>query len=267
MKLSVRAPDHFGDGVMAMPAIRALAERFDVEVHSRGRWALELYAGLDVVAADTAPTGEVGVLFKPSRAAAWRWRSLPRVVGVQRGVSDRVPAGGHRRSEFERIANAMGILVVGPAVYAPRGTAIVDARGRVLLNPWSPTPTVRWPHFRALADRLGDVLFLAGPGEEAAVRELAGPHPVVAHRSLPDLAALLDTAGAVVSNDSGLAHFAVACGARVVVIHGSTDPARTGVGIPVTGGPIWCGPCYRKRCVLGLGCLDRIGVDAVLGVL
>jgi ADP-heptose:LPS heptosyltransferase len=80
---------------------------------------------------------------------------------------------------------------------------------------------------------------------------------------LRELASALDRASVVVSNDSGLAHFADACGVPVVVVHGSTTAELTGVGTGVDGGRLWCRPCYRKHCLWGGGCLERVKVESV----
>jgi ADP-heptose:LPS heptosyltransferase len=271
--VDIRAPDHLGDGVMALPAIRALAEGRDVRVYAP-RWGAALYAGLAVLPVDAPADGDTGVLFKPSFAAAWRWRHLPRRVGIataRRGplLTDPLPVrpGEHRRDGYARVAAALGARVVGLPVYTPRGIAPPLPPGFVGLNPWSPSPTVRWPGFRALADALVAsgrvVVFFAGPGEEGPVRGIAGPHPVVAGLSLPDFAAALGTCGVFVSNDSGAAHFAAACGARVLVLHGSTTGALTGVGEGIEGPAMACRPCYRKRCPYGLPCLTGIPVARV----
>jgi ADP-heptose:LPS heptosyltransferase len=109
------------------------------------------------------------------------------------------------------------------------------------------------------------VVFFAGPGEGAVVRAIAGPHRVVEGLSLPDFAAALDACRVFVSNDSGAAHFAAACGARVLVLHGSTTASLTGVGAAVEGPALWCRPCYGKRCFRGLRCLQDLDPDAVFG--
>jgi ADP-heptose:LPS heptosyltransferase len=264
-RLAIRAPDHLGDGVMALPAISALVGHFPVTVHAPG-WGRELYAGLDVRPGDAPPEGDVGVLFKPSWHAAWSWRALPRRIGVGRSLllTDPVPPGGHRRDEYARIAAVMGVEAVGLPAFAPRGRGPTLPSGYVGLNPWSPSPTVRWPYFRDLADRLDRPVFFAGPGEGAAVRAIAGPHAVVEGLTLAEFAGALQGCRLFISNDSGAAHFAAACGVRVRVIHGSTTGPRTGVGEAVEGPELHCRPCYRKRCPYALECLTGIPVERVL---
>ena len=275
----IRAPDHLGDATMAIPAMRAIADLGETVVYGP-RLLGGLFEALDVRSVTVRPGTDLpaegtGVLFKPSFGAAWRWRHLPRRVGLAINgrsalLTDPVvePAGAHRREGYAAIAAVLGAVVPGKPATPQRSAG---GRGSIIaLNPWSPSETVRWPHFRALADRLAaelpaySVVFFAGPGEEAAVRDLAGSHPVVAGLPLVEFAAALQDVALFVSNDSGAAHFADAVGVPVLMIHGSTDARRTGTGAAVSGGPIWCGPCYRKTCFLGRTCLERIPVDVVV---
>lgn len=274
-RYAIRAPDHLGDATMALPAMRAIAALGPCVVHgprflgplfeATGGGAPELRAG------DAAPSADVGVLLKPSLHAAWRWRGLARRIGLAenaRGLllTDALPVrpDEHRRDGYARVAAALG-APVGPRV-PPRRRA-----GRtILLNPWSPTATVRWPYFGALADALAaelpswEVIVCCGPGEADAVRALVGGRRLLDGLPLPDFARALTDAAVFVSNDSGAAHLADALGVPVVMVHGSTDPARTGAGEAVHGGPIACGPCYRKRCPHALACLTRIPVADVV---
>ena len=77
--------------------------------------------------------------------------------------------------------------------------------------------------------------------------------------SLPAFAAALRRCAVFVSNDSGAAHFARACGVPTVVVHGSTTARRTGPAgaVPVEGPDLPCRPCYRKSCPFpAIPCLD-----------
>jgi heptosyltransferase-2 len=271
---AVRAPDHLGDGVMALPAVYAIAALGPTRVYAPG-WGTALYEGLDVRArTEPPPAGATGVLLKPSFGAAWRWRTLPRRVGlVGHGrswlLTDPVPPRAeHRRQGYARVAAVVGANVPAATRYAPRGQAEGVPPGFAAFAAWGATPAARWPHMRSLADRVAmerPVMFLAGPGEETAVRAVAGPHPVLALPALPDLAAALDRAAFLVGNDTGLTHFAAACGVPVVTVHGSTDPSVTSPGGPVLAAERpWCAPCWRKTCPIDLRCLTRVTVDAVL---
>lgn len=259
---------------MALPAMRAIAALGPTVIHGP-RFLEPLFEATgggapELRSADELPADAFGVLLKPSLHAAWRWRGLPRRIGLADNarrllLTDALPIvpGEHRRDGYARVATALGATV--PERRPPGVRA-----GRVIaLNPWSPTAAVRWPHFGALGDALAAalpdhaVVYYCGPGEGAPVRALAGRHPVVEGLSLPAFAQALGEAAVFVSNDSGAAHLADALGVPVIMVHGSTDPARTGAGQAVSGGPIACGPCYRKRCPHALECLTRIPVDDV----
>lgn len=268
-RIAIRAPDHLGDAVMALGAIEALAALGDVVVHTRGRWGRELYAGFSVLPGDQVPeAADLAVLFKPSWHAARRWAHLPTVgVGPVGRYRVSLPeAQEHRRERYARIAIGAGAPSVGPSVYRPRGAPVEMPARFVALNPWSPSPTVRWAGFAALAEALRPTPTVAfcGPGELGEVlRVLGAQFPVITGLSLPDFAASLAGCAAFVSNDSGAAHFAAACGVPVVVVHGSTSPERTGVGHPIElPARLWCQPCYRKTCLWGTPCLD-VGIEAV----
>lgn len=261
MTVAVRAPDHLGDAVMALPAVVALAELGPVTVHSRGRWAPELFAGFPVAGEAPPPAAALAVMLKPSWHAALQWRHL-RTIGVGPpllyavALPERVE---HRRDRYARIAAAAGATIGGLPVFPCRGTPPSLPPRFVALNPVSPSATVRWGGFAALAARLAPlpVVAFCGPGEGAAAREALGPEvPLVEGLSLADFAAALGGCAAFVSNDSGAAHLAAACGAPVVMVHGSTAPERTGVGVAVERPERrWCQPCYRKSCPFGLPCL------------
>ncbi len=257
----IRAPDHLGDGVMALPAIQALQARAEVQIEGPV-WARELYGSRST----ETPRADVAVLFKPSFSAAWRARRCQRRIGIRwdlRGplLTDPVPRSpGHRAQEYAAIAAMAGATVSDPPHYT--ATATLDLKlpdAPVLLLPLShSTATVAWSGFRALADALnGRAVFAAGPGEDAALAAVAGPHTVLPALPLPALAALARASTAVVGNDSGLTHLAAAAirgaaqdPAKIHVIYGSTDPSRTGP--PGTRAhrvaPLPCWPCYRKRC-------------------
>ncbi len=271
MHVAVRAPDHLGDAVMALAAVDALRSLGTVVVHARARWAPELYAPHPVVGEAPPRTADLAVMFKPSSHAARQWRHLPTLgVGPAGRYSHTLPeAQEHRRDRYSRIVVAAGARPPGAAQFVPRGVSPQLPERFVALNPWSPSRTVRWPHFGALASALSPIPVVAfcGPGEAEVVRARVGSGvALVAGLSLPDFASALEGCVAFVSNDSGAAHFAAACGVRVVMVHGSTAPELTGVGAAVEReSRLWCQPCYRKFCGWGTPCLD-VAVQPVLSV-
>ena len=63
-RIYVRAPNHLGDGVMAMPAIRALTLLADEVLVAAPGWAKVVYRDLGVTALSRGevPEADVGVL-------------------------------------------------------------------------------------------------------------------------------------------------------------------------------------------------------------
>jgi hypothetical protein len=133
----------------------------------------------------------------------------------------------------------------------------------------------RWPYFAELAALFADVA-VVGTGED--LRRADGtslefpPHArrFVDQLSLRETAGLLASCGAVVANDSGLAHVAAAVGAPVVMLFGPTPDRTLGPLAPnvtvVRAGlacePCWFGPRLRE-CGGRLDCLREISVARV----
>ncbi len=137
-----------------------------------------------------------------------------------------------------------------------------------------------WPpaHFaRAcddLAARLGLRSVLApGPGEEALAAEVArsAKVPVASladpPTSLGELAALIERARLVLTNDTGPRHMAVALGIPVVVLMGPTDPRHTLHLLErqrVLREPVSCSPCHLKVCPIDHRCMTRLAPERVV---
>lgn len=255
-----RAPNHLGDGVMALPAMHALS-RLGHLVISAPRWGPELYR--DVAAAviprGTLPACDAAVLFSPSFRAAWQARRAKRRIGTPTDhrswlLTDAVSGGVHQRETYARLAAALGAVATGEPAYAvrPDDPHVDVPPDHVGLNPVSVSGPVReWPGFAALAARLtGPVVVYGGPGEQARVAPLAGGHLTRIGLSLPAFARALTRCRLFVSNDSGAAHFARACGARTLVIYGSTAPEHSGpAGAEAIVGPRPpCAPCRGRWC-------------------
>jgi ADP-heptose:LPS heptosyltransferase len=271
---------------MALPAIEAVADAADRCFVASPPWGRALYrdTGATWVPVGVVPEGvELAVLLAPSFRAAWGVRHLARRLGAASDgrrllLTDPVPLPPmHRREGYAAVVSALGLEIRGTPAFRARPDEISltsDLPRHVGLNPVSRSgPPVEWPYFRELAARLGAPLRLyAGPGDEEEACQRVPDVPLLAPAELGTLAACLSHCDLLISNDSGLAHFAAAAGARVLVLHGSTSPARTGVeGASVLEGPDpGCRPCYLKRCPISEGsppCLAGLTVDCVLEAL
>jgi heptosyltransferase-2 len=153
------------------------------------------------------------------------------------------------------------------------------------MAPGSVWGTKRWTQegYAQLAARISSdglrVVLAGSPAERPlceAVRELAGARmPVLAGRtSLPELAALLHGADALVGNDSGPAHIATAVGTPVVAVFGPTVPAfgytPFGRAVRIVELPdLDCRPCHHhgpQTCPLEhFRCMREIGPETVYG--
>ena len=153
------------------------------------------------------------------------------------------------------------------------------------INPGARWKTKIWPaaRFGRVASDIHKASGLmsvvtGGPGDagiaEAVCAAADGAAISLAGRTrLGVLTGILSRARALLSNDSGPMHVAVALGRPVVAIFGPTDPARTGPygkGHRVLRATVPCAPCRKRECS-DMGCI--LGVEAadataaVLGLL
>jgi heptosyltransferase-1 len=124
-------------------------------------------------------------------------------------------------------------------------------------------PTKRWPvgHFAALARqaqaRFGGTVFFVGGGDETQLAQQTAAqlssrwHDLTGRTTLPQLAALLARADAVLANDTGPLHLAVALGRRVVAPYTCTSVRLNGPYGGEAGAvetTVWCQGSYLKRC-------------------
>jgi ADP-heptose:LPS heptosyltransferase len=207
-----------------------------------------------------------------------------------------IPAG--TRSAVMHHIEAARIFDVEPKGSLPRIYLSTEERsaGRALLertraggggerkvlamHPGGTWPAKRWASdsFAKLAvlarEAFGaETILIAGPGEEGiAARAQAasgGAARVLPLQPLRSVAAVLASCDAVVANDGGILHMAVALGRPTVGVFGPTEPD---IWFPYEGrGPfalvtrgIECAPCHRHECE-EMKCLDGIGPGEVLG--
>jgi len=130
-------------------------------------------------------------------------------------------------------------------------------RDKILLHPGAGSIRKRWPvsRFIQVAARLkADGLkpeFVLGPAEENLAHELQHPQRRVhVLDDLPQLAALLKSAGGYIGNDSGASHLAAYLGLPATVIFGPADPKRwapVGRAVKIVRPGLQCRPCFETE--------------------
>ncbi|MCA0144843.1 glycosyltransferase family 9 protein [Blastococcus sp. LR1] len=150
--------------------------------------------------------------------------------------------------------------------------------GYVVLHPGASVPARAWPPERcaeaveALADAGYRVLVTGGPGERALTAQVAGVRGIDlgGATSLPEMAALLDGAVAVVVGNTGPAHLAAAVGTPVVSLFSPVVPAARWApyGVPTVLLGDQSAPCRDTRArecpVPGHPCLASVSAADVV---
>ena len=201
---------------------------------------------------------DVSILSNPKKAyhlAAW-FAGIPIRVGYDRKwgrlLTHRVPdrKALNERHEIEanlQLLGALGLTIPAePVLSLPVSNEARQAVASLLeglnphtdliaVHPWTSNPRKQWPldRFRALCEQLAAhtnvrVVLIGGSEERAHSAQVLHDQPhlidLVGHLSLPQLAALLQKARVLVTNDSGPMHVAAAVGTRVVALFGTADP-------------------------------------------
>jgi heptosyltransferase-2 len=260
----VRAPNHLGDVVLALPAI--LEDGSDLMVVRPLVPVLEM-AGVSgrVLPLDRGPAGFAravaelrrrgyrrGVVMSAAFSAAWlfRWGGVRELRGTRtdgRGLllSDPVEpaqlAGRHRSDAFRLLLRQEAAAAPAPALLVPPSDRVHAWRAHLAgsgslvgLFPGANAPARRWPAERfgaaaraLLADGVR-VAVLGGVGERGLTSEVAaaadGAVDLGGRTDLVDLAAVLSLCDLVVTNDTGPMHLAGAVGTPTVSLWGSSDP-------------------------------------------
>ena len=210
-------------------AIRA--ERFDlaIQLHGSGSFVNQVVADLAARRAagfflpgDVIPDPELFIPWPETGLEINRLLTLVDALGVpRRGDHLEFPVRTLDRDTLHAIA---GVADLVPGAY-------------ICVHPGASVPARRWPaeHFAAVADALADRDFrivLTGSAAEADLtRAVAGAmrHPALdlaGRTELGALAALIDGSRLLVSNDTGVAHLAVARKVPSVIISTGTNPDR-----------------------------------------
>ena len=178
--------------------------------------------------------------------------------------------------EVRLVPRPADLAKVAPLI-GPRHTSHVTRHSKVLLHPGSRSPYRIWPaeRFAAVCDRLQDelgvqVFIVAGPGEQALVKQIRGhakSHLIALEQQLTvgQFAGLLAQFDLLLCHDSGPMHIAAAVGTPLVALFGSQNatiwrPLGARQTVLQTTLPCTClgsaapGPCepdnsYRSYCV------------------
>jgi heptosyltransferase-2 len=285
--LVIRAPNHLGDFVMALPAMQAA----NPEAVVVARWLASLaeLAGFETIALAPGPGGfaaaviEIrrrafgrGILLTPSFSSALLFRLGG--VRLRRGTNTDgrsfLLTSAIDRSLLELQHRASAYMAITkndvPAERpSPRLTIPVSAKSQfenlvrrqgpfIGVCPGSHAPSRTWPveRFAEVAGRLAataTVLVFGSPAERKTTRLVAGDWAIDlgGKTDLPVLAAGLAACSLVISNDSGPLHLAAAVGAPTISFWGAGDPSRTG---PPSGHRMLradnlpCLECVKNQC-------------------
>jgi heptosyltransferase-2 len=207
-------------------------------------------------------------------------------------LADRLPGDAYRRDRhqvenYRELAALLGEPRTDDAPRVVTGAAERAAAeelwpssgaARVVLQPGATYgPAKRWAaaRFAEVAHALradgADVAVVGGPGDRESVAEVVsrvgGILDLGGRTTVGQLAAVLEGANLVITNDSGPMHLAAAVGTKTVAVFGSTSPTWTrpfGEGHRVLTHPVPCAPCFQRDCDIGYLCLEGVSAAAVL---
>jgi ADP-heptose:LPS heptosyltransferase len=249
-------PDELGAAVRHWSAANDDPIDVAVNLHGRGPASTHALAGLEprvlvAFAHSSAPRAAARVTWDPNEHEVRRWCRLLKGHGIRADPTD--------------------LFIDPPDVASP------IAPGTIVIHPGAAAAARRWPpaRFATVAAALlgaGREVAYTGSASEArlcaAVRASAGGGRVLAgHTDLAELTAAVAVAGAVISNDTGVAHLASACRTPSVVLFGPEPPSRWG---PPADGPhraLWHGGLGNPHGTELDPALAAITVDEVLAAL
>lgn len=226
---------------------------------------------------------------KELHLAVWL-AGIPRRVGYDRKwgwclthrVPDRKALGERHEVEYNlELVEALGLPTSVVAWRLPRFEVeqrevlqLLDRQGIkasdqfIAIHPWTSNPLKQWPPARyqeliRVVSQHRPVVVIGGPDEQDRLHDvLPIERPRVANLvgrlSLRQLAALLQRAKVLVSNDSGPVHLAAAVGTPTVVLFGTPDAAT---------GPRRWGPWGNEHTVISKPSIDAIAVNDVIEAL
>ncbi len=196
----------------------------------------------------------------------------------------------HAVDRYWLVAEALGVGHLPKRFVIPIGQVErtwAESRLCALPRPWimvhlgTRWETKRWPvqHFADLCQRaqrsFGGSVVVVGSRSESALADdfsrcFTGPHlTLIGQTTLKQLAAVLERADIMLSNDSGPLHLAAALGRPVVAPFTCTSIIRTGPYGQLANAAatrVWCAASYRKRC-RRLDCMTELTPDRLWPIL
>jgi heptosyltransferase-1 len=208
-------------------------------------------------------------------------------------LNERLPAYDIEKHALDRyldVARFLGARDISPICTLPieREVRVIREKIEVMNSPGRPlvvvNPMARWKtklwherRFAELADRLvkdkNAVVIFTGSREDRPVidRMLAMMSGRAVNwageTTLKELAALAFLSNLFITTDTGPMHLAAAAGATVLALFGPTAPWRTGPYGPshiVVRTGMACSPCYKRKCDVGVRCMEEITVEEVM---
>jgi ADP-heptose:LPS heptosyltransferase len=181
----------------------------------------------------------------------------------------------NEQSYYIAFARALGYTTSAPL---PRLPIAADNRWGVTAHTVALAPgcktgemaAKRWPHFAELARGLSDVAVVGTPDDIGINDFPKHVRSFIGQLTLRETAELMAAAGAVVANDSGLAHIAAAVGTPTVMIFGPT-PSQTlspfAPNVSILSLSMKCQPCWYtaplRACGHRIDCLHQFPVERV----
>jgi heptosyltransferase-2 len=262
----IRAPNHLGDFVLALPALAAAPDSAILVARRLVPLARLALPGRTVIPLEAGVAGYLGgiatvrrgsfaraILLAPSFSSAllMRLAGIPErrgsaTDGRSRLLSDPVPPhrfdGVHRVAEYWHLVTGSypeglpppSITIPAEPLLAWRNTPAAR-EGLVAVFPGSNAPARRWEpdRFAELVHRLAGaghpVAVLGGEQERDLTERVAGRSAIDlgGKTDLVALAACLSECRLLITNDSGPMHLAAALGTATISLWGAGDPART----------------------------------------
>lgn len=189
---------------------------------------------------------------------------LARALGcAERGTQLELAIAERDEREAERALADAGVAASEPFIAFAPGASFGAAKR------WPPASFARTADL--LAARGLRAVVVGTPDEAPLGRAIASAASTNAadltgRIGLGAVKALLRRARALVANDAGARHIAVAVGTPAVVLFGPTDLARTDCNlerVTALAADVPCRPCGLRRCPIDQRCMTRIEPDAV----